>query len=224
MRVKDSIKTVIDKGIAAVVSSDNFQRTQFNFRRRHGSTIQVINIQPSAENMGNASTFYINIGIAFDELWQHFGMVIPTQPMEYDCHFRARLEQLFSDCPKYWVVSGDSFTTQFFKQVSRFGGREIASNESEVDQVIIFLSLQIRKAVSVLNQIDSPRTFLDHFWKDKPKGGNAMLNPLLAYVTGNLDEAWNELTKISKQFSDRPGMSVAELVNSLQLEKLKSRS
>lgn len=223
MRVKKAFSTIIDKSVAAVLSLGNFQRTQLDFRRRYGSTIQVINIQPSVESMGNASVFYVNIGIAFDELWQHFGMAIPTQPMEYDCHFRTRLEQLLADCPQWWVISGDSSTTQFFKQVSRLGGREIASNDLEVDQVAKLLSSLIQKVVSELNQIDSPRKFLGHLWKDKSQGGNVMLNPLLAYVTGNLDEAWDELTKVSKRFSDRQGLSVAELVNSLQLENLKSR-
>jgi hypothetical protein len=223
MIVKDIFETIVDEGIGAIVSADNFQRTQLDFRRRRGSTIEVINIQPSAENMGNAGTFYINIGIAFDELWQHFGMVIPTQPMEYDCHFRTRLEKLFSDCPKWWVISGDSSTTQFFKRVSSLGGREIVSNESEMDQIVKFLSSQIQNLVLGFNQIAGPRTFLNHIWNDKPQAGNAMLNPLLEYVMGNLDEAWNELTKTSKRFSDRSGMSVAELVNSMRLEKLKNK-
>ena len=223
MRVKDAFGTIINNRITTIVSRENFQKDQLDFRRRHGSTIQVINIRPAVESMGNASTFYVNIGIAFDELWQYFGMAIPENPMEHECHFRTRLEQLFSNCPQWWVVSGDSSTTQFFKQVSRLGGREIASNDSEVDQVSKLLSSLIQKAVFELNQIDGPRKFLDHFWKGKPQCGNAMLDPLLAYSIDELDEAWNRLTKISKRFSDRQGMSVAELVITLRLEKLKNR-
>ena len=196
---------------------------RLDFRRRRGSTVQVINIQPSAERMENANVFYVNIGVAFDELWQHFGIAVPEKPMEYDCHFRTRLEGLLPDCPQWWVISGDSSTTQFFKQVSRLGGREIASNDEEVDKVTQLLAILIQKAVSELNKIDSPQTFLAHPWRNEPHGGNTMLNPLLSYVIGDLGPAWSELANLSKRFSDRPRMSVAELVSQLRLEKLRGK-
>lgn len=222
MKTKKVVHSIISVAVSVLTDSAGFNRTtREDFHRRLGSCVQVVNFQRSRMDVGKGDMFYVNIGIAFDELAQHLGTSVNEKPMAHECHFQSRMEDLVPDSPKWWVVSESSLATQFFKRASHTRGNEIVSSEADREKVGEYLVRCIVQTVSELDEIDSPRALLSHRWKEVPSA--QVLVPLLAYVVGDYDRAWSEIQRIAEKFSDRQGMQPPEVVSRLRLEKLKDR-
>ncbi len=220
MKPKEITNAIMLRGAAVLTGAAGFSQAQWNFHRRLGSVTQVVNFQRTEMSVGG-DMFYVNVGIAFDALSKHLDIPIAQKPSTSDCHFQSRLESLVTDSPQWWGAAGDGPMSLFLKQMSHAGGREIASSDKDVDRVVSYFETCIRQALIELDQIDKPEAFLNHRWKEVP--GTDMLVPMLAYVTGDYDQAWSAVEKASKKFSDRDGMSPAEIINRLRLEKLTNR-
>lgn len=188
MTASDVINSVINAGAAPVLKAGGFRKSNWNFHRRKGSIVQVVNFQRGYENRGDDGIFYVNIGIAFDELWQLQGLELTgyarkvmERPLEHQCHFRSRLENLVLDCPRWWVVAGNQSSAQFFREVSSVSEREIITSDAETDRVATYLANSIERAVTELDKIDSPKSFLSHPWKNTP--GNGAVSKYLSSLT-----------------------------------------
>ena len=171
MNARKISDTIIATGAAPVLKAAGFVKHDFNFHRRKGSVVQVMNFQRSIDNRGGDNVFFVNVGIAFDDLWKLQGIDLNGSmrkhleaPLEYECHFRSRLENLVVNCPRWWVVSEGN--AALFQETSQTNGQEIASSEGEAARVAKFLADCVEQAVIKMNQIDSSKSFLAHPWKD----------------------------------------------------------
>ena len=219
MKPKEITNAIMSRGATLLTGTTGFSKTQWDFHRRR-SVVQAVNFQRTEISMGG-DLFYVNVGIAFDALSQHLNTPIEEKPPTHSCHFQSRLESLVADSPQWWGAASTGPMSPFLKQMSRTGGREIASSDKDVDRVANYFETCIKQALVELNQIDKPESFLNHRWKEVP--GTDMLVPMLAYVIGDYDQAWNAVEKASKKFPDRDGMSPAETINRLRLKELTDR-
>jgi hypothetical protein len=176
--------TIIATGAAPVLKAAGFTKQDLNFHRRQGSVVQVMNFQRSIDNRGGDNVFFVNVGIAFDDLWKLQGIDLHGSmrkhleaPLEHECHFRSRLENLVVNCPRWWVVSETN--ASLFRETSQSHGREIATTAEEATRVAEFLADCVERAVIELNQIDSSKSFLAHHWKDVP-GNQGMTQQLIS--------------------------------------------
>jgi hypothetical protein len=199
MKAKEIVQAIVAASLHPQARAAGFKKKGFNFRRRLGSTVQVVGIQLSTSNVGATGRFYVNVGIAFDALWRLAGDPIREDPPERACHFRARMEQLVAGCPAWWDVS----------------------DQTDVGQVGKRLAACFERAVAELDRIDGPQTFLDHPWGDDVLA--LLLRPRLLYVVGDLDGAWHQLEVIAAKFADRRGMTVPDLVRRQHLKLLELR-
>src|SRR5574340_491792 len=108
MNVSKMIDELIATGAAPALAASGFSRKKENFHRRKGSVVQVVNFQRSSDNGGESGVFFINVGLAFDELWKAQGHDLNgpmktalEEPFEHECHFRSRLEALIPHCPRW---------------------------------------------------------------------------------------------------------------------------
>ncbi len=138
MRAKDAITLIVSNSVAPLVKDAQFKKSHFNFHRRLGTVVQVINIQLSQFNQADEGSFYVNVAFAFDELRKHENRLILEKPEEYECDMRRRLEHLLSDTPFIWNVS----------------------LESDLDELANGLARRIKKLLEYLNKIDSLSNFL----------------------------------------------------------------
>ena len=104
MKPQDIVKSIINSSLAEVSREEGFKKTNYNFIRRKGSTVQVINIQLSRWNRGIEASFYVNVSLAFDELRKFEDRAIEESPKYYACDFYHRLEHFVPDAPPKWNV------------------------------------------------------------------------------------------------------------------------
>jgi hypothetical protein len=184
MKARNFIDNIITTGAIPVLTAAGFINSNPNFRRRNGSVLQIINFQRSLHNRGGTTIFYINIGMAFDEIWINQGLDLngPLQKtlqklLEQECHFRSRLERLITDCPRWWVAANRE-DASFFQEMSQTSGREIASTVEDTTRVAAFLSECMNRVIIELDRLDSPKEYLAHRWKDVP--GNQTISQQLS--------------------------------------------
>jgi|GEM_PF-1813870 len=73
--------------IKPMLKKAGFKKTAFNWHRKQGNVIQVINFQGSQWS----KTVYVNLGVFFLEIEEQ------EKPKEYDCHIRQRLPGISSN-------------------------------------------------------------------------------------------------------------------------------
>jgi hypothetical protein len=98
---------VVKHAVTSVLKPATFRKSGLNYHRRHGDTVQVVNIQVSHGSGWNEKQFYVNTGIAFDAICALTGLPVLEEPKEYECDDRGtrdRLEHLIPDAPDQWVV------------------------------------------------------------------------------------------------------------------------
>jgi len=73
--------------VKPMLKKAGFKKTAFNWHRKQGDVIQVVNFQGSQWG----KTVYVNLGVFF------LGIEQQEKPKEYDCHLRQRLPGLSPD-------------------------------------------------------------------------------------------------------------------------------
>ncbi len=171
MNASRTIDELIARGATSVLTASGFSKKGGHFHRRMGPVVQVVNFQRSNGNSGGSGVFFINVGLAFDELWKAQGHDLNgpmkkalDRPLEYECHFRSRLEGLISRCPRWWVISDDDVS--FYRQISQTGGDEIVTSPDGTGRAVALLSDCMARLVGELDRIDGPDALLRHPWKD----------------------------------------------------------
>ncbi|WP_052707869.1 DUF4304 domain-containing protein [Vibrio neptunius] len=97
------IDAVIKMELVPFLKQSGFKKKGRNFYREHDNRIEVINIQSSQWNNGQAGRFTLNIGIYFPEIAKlaespkFIGL-----PKEYDCTLRERIGLLTSENKDIW--------------------------------------------------------------------------------------------------------------------------
>lgn len=193
IKARDSIKELVKLGIAPLLKSRGFKKNALNFTRRNGSVAHFVNVQLSSWNSGAAGSFYLNVGVAFDEIAQHLGKPAPEFPRYDDCQFLVRIERLNPKLPQ-----------QFF-----------------VDETVDLNSLGSSVALSLdesfvlpLADVDSLHSFGKTGWVDAiPWGFPALFH----YLTGSHQEARRLVQREAEYFADR-GSTFESVANRLRLQ------
>lgn len=197
---EEALNTVVRDAVTAVLKPIGFKKSANTFHRRLGSCVQVVNIQGSMGSSWMEKTFYVNVGLAFDEICRHTNRSIMEKPKEHECDargMRARLEQLVTNSPAQWEVSA-------------------TSDASAISQS---LRPMIEQMVLVLNQIDGLVGFRDSPW--------FQWHPALAvpaqvhYLLGNKQAARANVVRLTEYFADRRVLSERDhWIEKLKLESL----
>jgi hypothetical protein len=189
---RESIGELVKLAIAPMLKSRGFKKSGFNFARRNGSVTHFVNVQLSSWNGGSAGSFYLNVGVAFDEIARHLGKQPRESPRCGDCQFLVRIEQLNPKLPQQFVVDE---TVDL-----RVLGSSIALSLDET-------------FVSRLTDVDSLRSFGRTGWVDVVPWG---FPALFHYLSGNLPEARRLVQREAERFADR-GLTFESVAKGLRL-------
>ncbi len=206
-REKSPVEILFDDlvkvAVTAILKPAGFRKSALNFHRRHKETVQVVNLQVSQGSDWNEKHFYVNVGIAFDDVCRLVNIDVLDKPKEYECNSRGmhgRLETLIDELPKCWSVSVDE----------------------DCEAVVEHLKSSMGQLVEELEIIDGVRAYRSHRWFDRfrPKKENAQI----LYLLGDMDGAWDEVNALCTLFADRNAINQPEWwVEELGLQQLADR-
>ncbi len=139
-----TLDAIVKAYIAPTTRAAGFRKQAANFRRRHGETAQVINLQSSQWSTSTAKNVMVNVSIDFDAICIAEGKAIVQHPTTGYSSFRlcVRIERLVDGCPAGWDVQ--------------------ASDDPAV--VGVPLGDAIAEVVAKLGGIDSLAAFRLHPW------------------------------------------------------------
>jgi hypothetical protein len=198
VNAREIITDVVSRGAAPVAKAAGFRKSRLTFHRRHGQVVQVVNFQLSQYNFADAGSSFVNVGVAFDSLWQLDRKEISQRPKEYECHYRSRWEHLLPNAPAEIEVT----------------------SHTDVQQTADAIRSHFTELVTLLDPVRSPESFLEQDWLHV--GAELELRACLKYVLGDDSGAFEDVGKTAAFFSDRQGMSVAHLIERRNLERLKA--
>jgi hypothetical protein len=95
---------LVKLGIAPMLKAHGFKKRGLNFARKNGAVTHFVNVQLSSWNRGPAGSFYLNVGLVFDELCRHFDKPVPAFPGYDDCQFLVRIDKLNPALPQQFDV------------------------------------------------------------------------------------------------------------------------
>jgi hypothetical protein len=190
------ITEIVDKSLRPLARSAGFTKSHFNFHRRRGEVVQVMNVQLSQWNFAADGGFFINIGIALDRLCELDGETIQEKPSEVMCHFRPRIAFFCPGAPDQWRISALTNT----------------------DEMADRLSTCCVGAIAALDTIDSVSSLLAQAWF-RP-GADYLLQARLHYVLNQDAEALHYVQLAADFFSDRQNSTVPAIIKRLHLARL----
>jgi hypothetical protein len=190
-KARDFINEVVKLEIAPLLKANGFKKKGFNFARRVGSVTHFVNVQLSSWNSGAAGSFYLNVGIAFDELSLYFGKQPPEFPQYDDCQFLVRIDQLNSALPKQFEVNESTDLHALASNVARSLGETF---------------------VTPLASVSSLQSFGNTGWVNVVPWG---FPALFHYLTGNQAEARRLVQLEADCFADR-GLTFASIAERLR--------
>lgn len=151
--------------------------------------VQVVNVQTSRSSSWAERRFFINVGLAFDELCGLAKVPVLEKPKVYECDNRGtrdRLEKLVPNAEADWCVGPSSDATGVTPR----------------------LRSAVSDLVGELDRIDGLGRYKDHPWFDRfrPKQENAQV----LYLLGDHAGAISEVRQLAKVFHDRRNANRAE--------------
>lgn len=173
----DVVRTAVHPRLKAL----GFRKKATNFRRRHGGCVQVVNLQSSDASTIDCKMFYVNVGIAFDDVCRLTGEEIVEAPREFECDERglsARLECLVPDAEERWVLT-----------------------RSTVEEVRERLDHCMSRLADGLEHLDGVAAFGSHEWlvAATPEG-----RARIHWLLGDREAALAELKSFWEIIKDRP--------------------
>lgn len=193
---------VLSRAVTPPLKAAGFRKSGMNYHRRHGETVQVVNIQVSHGSTASEKVFYVNAGCAFDAICSLAGVPVLDRPKEYECDYRGtrdRLAALVPGAPDSWVVRVGEDTSG---AVTALGGC-------------------IQQFVSELDKIDGLAAYRAHRWFDRVRPTQA--NAQILYLLGDNAGAWREVQDLATMFADRENANRAEWwIEQLRLSDLGS--
>jgi hypothetical protein len=199
----EAFSDVVRDAVTAVLKPAGFRKSGANYHRRRGSCVQVVNVQTSRGSSWDEKRFFINVGLAFDELCALTSVPVLEKPKEYECDecgTRDRLEMLVANADEEWC----------------------AGPSVDAAEVTMRLRCAVTELVGELDRIDGPAQYRGHRWFDRfrPKQENAQV----LYVLGDHAAAIEEVQRLAKLFHDRQNANRAEWwIERLGLKELESQ-
>lgn len=141
-----------------------------------------MSFQVSRGSTPDAKLFYVNVGLAFDEVCELTKMPILDKPKEYECDDRGtrdRLDALLPEFDEDWRVGSGA----------------------DIESVARRLRAAMTALVADLDQVDGPARYRMHRWfnRFRPKQENAQI----FYLLGDAAAARREVADLAKLFADR---------------------
>jgi hypothetical protein len=184
-----SLADVLAQAVTPLLKAAGFCKSGTNYRRLHGETVQVVNVQVSHGSTWSQKEFFVNVGIAFDAICALAGVPVLDGPKEYECDDRGtrdRLEALIPAAPKSWVLrSGE-----------------------DASGVVTALRGCVQQLVGELDKIDGLAAYRTHHWFDRFRPAPA--NAQVLYLLGDKCGAWREVRDLAALFADRQNANRAE--------------
>jgi hypothetical protein len=194
------LNDVLARAITPPLKAAKFRKSGTNYHRRHGETVQVVNVQISRGSTWTEKEFYINVGVAFDAICGLAGVPVLERPKEYECDSRGtrdRLQKLIPSVPASWVLRVGEDTASVATSLREF----------------------MQQLVVELGQIDGLGSYRSHRWFDRfrPVQENAQV----LYLLGDIAGALCEVQDLATLFADRQNANRVEWwVKRLQLSGL----
>lgn len=188
MKARDLIQEVATRGAAPGFKAVGFRKAGLRFARRLGGVDQVVEFQLSAYNFADEGRFFINVGLAFDELWALDGEARPERLPASRCHLSLRIADYVPGAPHKWDVSA---ATDRDALAAELAGH-VAALVAELDRLG---SIPAALGLPILGQF-----------------AGLILRARLRYATGDRTGALADLQAAADAFADRQGMSVAALI------------
>lgn len=179
---EEVLNGVLAVAVTPPLKAAGFRKSGTTYHRRHGETVQIVQVQVSRSSDSGEKEFYLNAGIAFDAICELAGLPILDRPREYECDDRGtrdRLETLIPGAPSVWAVRAGE-------------DRALAAAA---------LAPFVRQLVDELDRIDGVAAYRSHRWFDRFRP--AQVNAQVLYLLGDLPGAWREVQDLAALFSDR---------------------
>jgi hypothetical protein len=180
---------IVREAVTAALKPAGFRKSGTSFHRRLGSCVQMVNVQVSRLSTRDEKRFFVNVGLAFDELCGLANVPVLEKPKEYECAARGtrdRLQRLIPGAEEEWRVGPQSDSVE---TAQHLGGA-------------------MAVLVAELDQVDGPAEYRSHRWFDRfrPKEENAKV----LYVLGDHAGALEEVERLADFFADRKNAGRAE--------------
>src|SRR5262245_8983501 len=173
---------VVAQAVTPPLKAAGFRKNGTNYHRRHGETVQVVNVQVSHGSTWSEKEFFVNAGVAFDAICTLAGVPVLDRPKEYECDDRGtrdRLGALVTGAPESWVLRVGQDTSGV---VSALGGC-------------------VQQLVAELDRINGLAAYRSHRWFDRFRPTKA--NAQVLYLLGDREGAWCEVQGLAALFADR---------------------
>lgn len=180
---------VLAQAVTPPLKAAGYRKSGTNYHRRHGETVQVVNVQVSHGSSGSEKEFFVNAGISFDAICALAGVPVLDRPKEYECDDRGtrdRLGALIPAAPESWTL--------------RVG--------EDASSVVTALRGCVRQLVAELDEIDGLAAYRAHRWFNRFRPAQA--NAQVLYLLGDRAGAWREVQDLAALFADRQNANRAE--------------
>ncbi len=104
---EELLDAIVQFAVTPILKRIGFRKSARNYHRRLGEVVQVVNIQSSHGSSSSEKKFYVNVGLAFDEICRQRKFEILEKPRECECDERGqrwRLEHLYAETSASWTV------------------------------------------------------------------------------------------------------------------------
>jgi hypothetical protein len=196
MNAADILSVFVRTSVAPLLKAAGFKKTALTWHRRKDRAVHVINIQKSSGNSAEQMSFYVNVGVALDELCRHMDISVSEKPKEYECDalgVRHRIDRFVPGAPPCWDIG---------KTVPDF----------------IDLLDALQSVVAQMDAITDAATFAETSWLHESHAKSQIL-----YVLGRDQESLDEVTRHAARFHDRMNSDVNSLIERLRLPRLLTR-
>jgi hypothetical protein len=180
---------VLAEAVTSPLKAAGFRKSGTNYHRRHGDTIQVVNIQSSRGSSSTEKEFYVNAGIAFDAICALAGVPVLAAPKEHECDergMRHRIEALIPNAPDFWILR----------------------IHDDTRSIIVPLRDCLQRLVADFDKISGIEAYRAHPWHNLFRP--APVSAQILYLLGDKSAAWKEVQDLANQFADRQNANRAE--------------
>ncbi len=116
--MENAFKEIINQVVKPIMKSAGFKKKTLNFYKNENGLVYLINIQKSHGNTSQELGFYINCCIHSNNIEEVLKEETITQPKEYECHFRKRIESISNNASEKFVIKHDTDLSVLKKQIT----------------------------------------------------------------------------------------------------------
>jgi hypothetical protein len=181
---QDAFDDLLKTGVSPIMKAEGYKKAGTNYCKRNSKVSIVVNFQSSHGSVWNEKLFYINIGMAFDEICLHEDIEILERPKEVDCNSRGlsvRIKNIFPQAEECYSL-------------------KVNENSEKINSEINTVIIDLVKELSLI--VDLP-AFRNHKWFNEIEGYPGM-KALMYYLLGDKKGASKDLARIAARFAEIP--------------------